>query len=350
MTDIPKTNLRKEGADAAPSNRDARREEDQKDTSAPQKDTLTRRGFLRGIGVMVTATGASALVSSCDPPAPVSSVLPTSARQTAVSDPDIITTAPTALGGPDTHFFIANPEHVEGSQLEFFRPHQARTVEAITARILPGDADDPGAREAGVVYFIDALLASGLGDGEPTFRQPPYAMGYDEDAPPTEAELNADFGVIWLPESELERYGYQSIMTPREAYRVGLAALDRYANDQFGDDFVNLSENDQDAIVEDLANGDAEGFDEPSAEDFFEMLREHTIDGMFSDPIYGGNRNMVGWRLVDYPGSQRGYTVAEMKAEGHQREPQSLLSLHHYHPGHTNEPNVVLPIQGSERR
>jgi gluconate 2-dehydrogenase gamma chain len=68
---------------------------------------------------------------------------------------------------------------------------------------------------------------------------------------------------------------------------------------------------------------------------------------MFCDPIYGGNRNLVGWRMVDYPGAQRGYTPIEIQAEGYTREPQSLLSLHHYHPGQTGEPNVIFPIQGS---
>lgn len=306
----------------------------------------SRRLFLRGAGalVAVATTGTAAASCATNPlqqlTAPAQPLLP--------ADPNSITTMPTALGGPNTAIHLYPELGGENRPMEFFRPHEVRTVEAITARILPGTPDDPGAREAGVVYYIDGVLSSGLGYGEPTFRQPPYALGYDEESPPTAAELDSAYGVVWLPSDQLERYGYQSVLTPREVYRVGLAALDRYSNSEFGSNFVDLSEEQQDTIVEALANDEAEGFDDPSAETFFELLREHTIEGMFSDPIYGGNRNLVGWRLVGFPGSQRGYTVQEMKTEGYRREPQGLSDLHQYHPGQTNEPNVLLPIQGSE--
>ncbi len=308
--------------------------------SGEERHQLSRRSFLKGAGATVATVGAASVVSGCD-------TLATPATSTQAMDPNIITTAPTALGGPETALYVCPIE--ENRPLEFFRPHEARTVEAITARLLPGDAEDPGAREAGVVYYIDCVLASGPGYGEPTYRESPYAIGYDEEDPPSEEDLSPDYGVVWIPKEQLDRYGYQSILTPREAYRVGLAALDRYANERFDSDFVDLSEEEQDAIVEALAQDEATGFDDPSAADFFEMLRDHTIEGMFSDPIYGGNRNMVGWRLVGYPGAQRGYTPREMKTEGHRREPQSLLSLHHYHPGRTEQPNVILPVVGSDR-
>jgi gluconate 2-dehydrogenase gamma chain len=317
------------------------------ETSKPaeeQQRRFTRRGFIKGAGAIVAAAGAVSVAAGCDTALPGSQA----PEQAMVSgDPDIIRTRPTAVGGPDTRHYHCMPGQAGGRPLEFFRPHEARTVEAITARIIPGDADDPGAREAGVVNYIDCLLASGLGYGEPTYREPPFAMGYDEDDPPTEEELHME-GVIWLPNDLLERYGYQSVLTPREIYRMGIQALDRYANGQYGGDFIALSEEDQDAVLEAVANDEAEGFD-PSAQVFFEMLRDHTVEGMFSDPIYGANQDMVGWKLVRFPGSQRGYTVSEMKTEGYRRDPQSLLDLHHYHPGYTDEANVILPIQGSER-
>ncbi len=305
---------------------------------------LTRRSLLKSAGAVVAAAGSASMLSGCEIAPPR---LPF--QDAAPVDPNIITSIPATLSGRELPAVFYEASLGEARTLEFFKPHEARTVEAITARIMPGDPDDPGAREAGAVYYIDGVLASELGYGQPTYREPPYAMGYDEDDPPSQAEMDANFGVIWLPKDQLERYGYQSIVTPREAYRMGLAALDRYANAEFGGNFVELGESDQDAVVEAMANGEAEGFDDPTAEEFFEMLREHTIEGMFSDPIYGGNRNMAGWRLVGYPGSQRGYTAREMKTEGHQREPQSLLSLHHYRPGVTTDPNVVLPIQGSQQ-
>jgi gluconate 2-dehydrogenase gamma chain len=316
---------------------------------SPRNGKLSRRNFLRGAGAAVVAASSGGALASCNTPEPV-----TYGGSVPPEDPTIIRRPPvwsgpiepTAVGGADTTFYYCAPEG--GMRpLEFFRPHEARTVEAITARILPGSPEDPGAREAGVVFYIDCLLATGYGDDEPTYRQPPYAMPYDEDDPPSPEEMDAVYGVIWVPKDELERYGYQTVMTPREEYRMGLVALDRYANQEFDDNFVELSEDQQDQIVEAMANDEAEGFDEPAAGDFFETLRDHTIQGMFSDPIYGGNRNMVGWRLVGYPGAQRGYSPQEMLVEGHNREPQSLQNLHHYHPGHTDEQNAIFPVRGS---
>jgi gluconate 2-dehydrogenase gamma chain len=309
------------------------------------KPRLTRRGFIKGAGAIVVTAGAAAVAAGCDTAIPGSQA----PGQALVSgDPDIIRTQPTAVGGPSTRYYHCLPDQAGGRPLEFFRPHEARTVEAIAARIIPGDADDPGAREAGVVNYIDCLLATGLGYAEPIYREPPFAMGYDEDDPPSEQELQTE-GVIWLPNDLLERYGYQSVLTPREIYRMGLQALDRYANRQYGGDFVDLSEGDQDAVLEAVANDEAEGFDDPSATSFFEALRDHTVEGMFSDPIYGGNQDMAGWRLVGFPGAQRGYTVRDLKTEGYRRNPQGLPDLHHYHPGQTNESNVILPVQGSEQ-
>ena len=229
----------------------------------------------------------------------------------------------------------------------FFRPHEARTVEALTARIMPGSADDPGAREAGVVSYIDALLSTGDGWAQPFYGRPPFAATYTGDSPPAAAGGSEQARVIWVREDQLERYGYQSPLTPREIYRVGLVALDNYARTRFGQQFADLSEEQQDSIVADMAEGRATGFDDPSAPGFFELVREHTIEGMFCDPAYGGNRDMVGWRLVGYPGAQRGYTPAEMRTEGVQRAPQTLSMLHSYQPGQTDQPGAIFPVRGA---
>jgi gluconate 2-dehydrogenase gamma chain len=241
------------------------------------------------------------------------------------------------------------PDEVPPPSLVFFRPDEAELVEAITARIIPGDPDDPGAREAGVVYYIDRLLANGDGFAEPTYRQPPFAQSYAEgEEPPVTPEV-AQPAFIWVAADQLERYGFQSPMTPREAYQNGLAAVSRLADARFGSAFVDLDEEQQDELLMAMDDGEAEGFEEPSAPDFFEMLRTHTIEGMFSDPLYGGNRDMVGWRLVGFPGAQRGYTAGQMKEEGYRREPQGLAGLPHFHAGRP-DPAPVLPVRGNEER
>jgi gluconate 2-dehydrogenase gamma chain len=69
---------------------------------------------------------------------------------------------------------------------------------------------------------------------------------------------------------------------------------------------------------------------------------------MFSDPAYGGNRDMIGWKQIGYPGAQRAYTVADMDTEGPVRPPQSLKMLHAFHAGMKANSDVVMPQSGSQ--
>jgi gluconate 2-dehydrogenase gamma chain len=231
--------------------------------------------------------------------------------------------------------------------LRSFSPHEAHTVEALTARILPGSPEDPGAREAGVVTYIDNMLAYSEGFVESSYREPPFAQLYEGENLP---EADGTYQTVWVSAEEIERYGYQSLLSPREVYRLGIAAVDSYSRSKHAKPFINLSEDEQNGIIEDMVNDDAiVGFDQFSSSSFFTVLRRHTAEGMFSDPAYGGNRNMLGWRLIGYPGAQRAYTPVDISTENHSvREPQSLADLHAFSPGEYAGPHVVLPVSGSE--
>lgn len=167
----------------------------------------------------------------------------------------------------------------------FLTDEERRTLDAMTARIFPGDPEDPGAREAGVVDYIERSLS-----------------GYD-------AAL-------------------------QQLYRKGLEALDRACEQRFGSGFNALAEVDQVemlAAMERLvpARDAAEGPADPAAVllgRLFAMVREHTLEGMFSDPFYGGNRDMAGWRLIGFPGAQWGY-APEHKTPGFDARAIAPLSL-----------------------
>ena len=209
---------------------------------------------------------------------------------------------------------------------EFFTPAQARAVEAIGARIVPGTPDDPGAREACVVRYIDHKLAEFEAFAEPTFHEGPFPDLKDE---------------LGLSGDDAERYGFQSKLTPQSAYRNGLTALDELVQAGFGVPFEQLTDDQQDAVLEDLEKGDVAGFDSPAADDFFDMVRNDVIEGMFADPAYGGNFGLVGWTLIGYPGAQRGYTPVELRTGTTDRRPQALGDMSHTHPGR--------PSAGGER-
>lgn len=91
-------------------------------------------------------------------------------------------------------------------------------------------------------------------------------------------------------------------------YCQGLRAVDRYSRGKFVKRFLELTEAQKDAVLKDFEAGAVETF-KPAAE-FFETLRQHVLEGVFCEPQYGGNKNMVGWRLVDFPGQQYGYADA----------------------------------------
>ena len=255
--------------------------------------------------------------------------------------------APAQATSPGSDPVPAPPEAPPEPRLRYFRPDQAALVEGIAARLIPGTPEDPGATEAGVVYFIDTLLANGDGFAEPTYRQPPFAQVYDGEAPPAAGTAGVA-QVIWIAADQIERYGFQSPMTPREAYQNGLPAVNRFATERFGATFVELSARQQDQLLMAMEDDEATGFETPAASVFFSLLQNHVVQGMFSDPVYGGNRDMAGWKLVGYPGSQRGYNPEELQTEGTDRQPQGLTDLAHFHAGRP-EPYPVLPVRGSER-
>jgi gluconate 2-dehydrogenase gamma chain len=168
--------------------------------------------------------------------------------------------------------------------LRFFREQEALIVAAATARIFPSDETGPGANEAGVVIYIDRQLAGPYGRDRYRYTQPPFEAGTPE-------------------------HGYQGKATPREVYREGIANLPG---------FDRLAPAAQDAKLREI-----------ESTYFFHLLRQHTIEGMFSDPMHGGNANMVGWKLIGYPGPQMSWTdhVDRHRGEPFRPEPASLIQV-----------------------
>jgi gluconate 2-dehydrogenase gamma chain len=142
--------------------------------------------------------------------------------------------------------------------LRFFTEEEALIVAAAAARIFPADDSGPGAKEAGVVIFVDRQLAGPYGRDRYRYTQGPF----DENA--------------------TRNFGYQGKATPGETYREGLKALKG---------FDRLSPEEQDSKLQQIENTH-----------LFALLRENTIEGMFCDPVHGGNVDMVGWQLVGFPG------------------------------------------------
>ena len=172
------------------------------------------------------------------------------------------------------------PRGFDGAR--FLTPTEHACIEALVSRLIPTDGLGPGAREAGVAGFIDNQLAGSFGRGERWYMQGPFADG-------------------------LETQGYQGERSPAELYRAAIAALDEHCRQNFdGSVFAELGEDEQDAILTQIEDEELE-FDDVSGAAFFALLQENTIEGFFSDPVYGGNRDMIGWKLVGFPGARYDY-------------------------------------------
>lgn len=175
----------------------------------------------------------------------------------------------------------------------FFNDHEWETIEAATARIIPTD-QDPGAREAGVVRFIDRYL-SGIN----------YIWAAADGS-----------GFLQLAGKHAESWRVR-IARFQQLYRDGIREVDSLARSQSGADFKDLEDAQQDAVLESLSGElkpsplsrepDASGgafqmgaFDDHGT--FFPALVAHTRQGFYSDPIYGGNRDGIGWKVIGFPG------------------------------------------------
>lgn len=321
---------------------------------------VSRRTLVKGSGVLVATSVVGAGAAGC----------------TNTITGRVIPVTPTPVPVAEQYPVPPAPETPpEPGELAFFTEAEARTLDALVATILPGDADDPGAREAGVVNYIDHLLAEFPGGfAQPIYRDGPFAEPYQGEEPPAAGE---EFEVIWVRSDLLPRYGYQTFLTPAEIYRLGLEYVDRLARSRYGGRFADLQAGQQDEIARMLAEGEVaagtgggqpqgagagagdgdgedEGYYPPSLQDFFEVVRGHIVEGMFGDPAYGGNQNMAGWRLIGYPGAQRAYTPREMRTPGLglRLEPQPLEELPPFNPGVRlpvpGEDHVVLPVSGSD--
>jgi gluconate 2-dehydrogenase gamma chain len=174
-------------------------------------------------------------------------------------------TAAPSMAAPAT---VAPAAAQATSALEALTAQEADLLDLITARLIPTDGLGPGAREAKVVRYIDRALAGALASS-------------------------------------------------RDGYRTGLAAFDRYCRMSRGKPFAELTPIDQDSVLIDVetgaATGSGAGFTGSSAQ-FFTMVLNHTRQGMFGDPYYGGNANFAGWDLLGYPGVRTQVTAADQQA------------------------------------
>jgi gluconate 2-dehydrogenase gamma chain len=166
--------------------------------------------------------------------------------------------------------------------LRFLTQWEFDYVTAMAETIWPTDDLGPGARVAGVGHYIDGQLAGSWGQGTRFYLNGPFYT-------PTDSG-----------------HGWQIPMTPAEVYRAFLPGFDVYCKTTYGNPYTVLPADQQTKALTDLQTAKAPvqiaGSTVFTSGDFFSMFRQNVIEGMLADPAYGGNRDMVGWKWLGFPG------------------------------------------------
>ena len=160
----------------------------------------------------------------------------------------------------------------------FLTVQERETVAAVFDRLIPADELSMGAVEAGCVEFLDQQLGGDFGSAAAQYRLGPFADGTPEQGP-------------------------QFRQTPSERYRQGLAALEAHCHAAQGSGFAALSDSQKDALLSDLETGKLK-LDGTDSIAFFALMLQNVREGFLADPMYGGNKDMVAWKMIGFPGAR----------------------------------------------
>lgn len=179
---------------------------------------------------------------------------------------------------------------------------EVRFLDAAVERLIPTDELGPGGREAGVTCFIDCQLGSTWGTHGRNYRSGPWLEGAPEQ-------------------------GFQSRLTPQEIYRIGIREINDFCRAKYEKIFEQLSADRQVEVLKALEQDKVE-LPSLSSKLFFDLLWRNTEEGFFADPMYGGNRGKVGWKLIGFPGVASGAYNAHLDNPAPYRvEPVSILDI-----------------------
>jgi gluconate 2-dehydrogenase gamma chain len=239
-------------------------------------DSIPRRSFLKGAGAAGTAV-ATALSGALPAPAQA---------QTAPAAKDARPSAPPAA-----------------EALLTLTATEAAFLSAAYDTFIPADRLSPSGTDCGLVAFMDRQLAGAWGSGARLYRSGPFIQGKREQ-------------------------GYQLSLTPREFFAAGIKATNDWTRKTSGKDFDRLSPAQRETALKTMDEGKA-ALAEVNGKQFFDMLLQSAMEGFFADPIYGGNRDKVSWRMVGYPGLPATYAGKALEYRGKKIviEPQSIADF-----------------------
>src|SRR5712675_2382227 len=160
----------------------------------------------------------------------------------------------------------------------FLNHDEAAFIEALVDHMVPADDLTPKGTDIGINTYIDRALAGAWGKGERLYMQGPWKPG-------------------------VPSQGYQLPLTPAQLYRAGIAATNAHCRKTYGKTFDSLDEMQREEVLQGLSTAKIKFESGLPVRVFWGTLYQTVMEGMFSDPIYGGNRHKAGWKLIGFPGA-----------------------------------------------
>jgi gluconate 2-dehydrogenase gamma chain len=197
----------------------------------------------------------------------------------------------------------APPQAPQPEPLLTLTATEAAFFSAAYDTIIPADALSPSGTDCGLVTYIDRQLAGAWGSGARMYRSGPFLPSKPE-------------------------YGYQLPLTPREYFAAGIKATNAWTTKTYGREFDRLSLADRAATLTVMEQSRAE-FEGIEAKAFFEALLQSAMEGFFADPVYGGNKDKISWRMIGYPGLPATWAAKALEYRGKKVtiEPQSIADF-----------------------
>ncbi len=186
----------------------------------------------------------------------------------------------------------------------FLNLDEAAFVEALVDHMVPADELTPKGTDIGINIYIDRALAGAWGKGERLYMQGPWKTG----AP---------------------SQGYQLPLTPAQLYRAGIEATNAHCRKAYNKSFDRLSEQQREEVLVALSTGKVSFDNGPPARVFWTTVYQTVMEGMFSDPIHGGNRDKAGWKLIGFPGAIAVHrdNVAKYRDKKFPNDPVSIADM-----------------------
>ena len=186
----------------------------------------------------------------------------------------------------------------------FLKADEAAFVEAMVDTMIPADELSPKGTDIGINIFIDRALADGWGKGDRLYMQGPWKQG-------------------------TANQGYQLALTPAQLWRAGIEATNAHCEKTYGKAFDQITEAQRNEVLTALDAGRLTFEDGLPSRAFWAMAYQNVMEGMFSDPIYGGNRDKAGWKMIGFPGvvQNNRNRVVSMRNRRIEADPVSIVDM-----------------------